>query len=90
MKADSAVMAVHSVGLLNVNGNRFAEVRYGVAGSTLSVLLDQPDAVASLFASADMEFEKARDAMRRGMRMRNAAWKLSEQRTNAAKLAAKL
>ena len=73
-------MRVNSVGLFNVNGGRFAEISYGLTGQ-MSVLLESDDAVASLFASADAEFEHARAIMRRAMRMRNAAWKLSKERS---------
>lgn len=79
VSSDSLTMQVHSVGILCVNGGRFAEIRYGIAGE-MSVMLNEADPVASLFASADAEFEHARDAMRRAMRMRNAAWRLSKER----------
>ena len=77
---DSFVFAVNSVRFLNVSGGRYAEIAYGITGQ-MSVRLEQDDAVASLFASADAEFEHARAARRRAMRMRNAAWKLSRERT---------
>lgn len=80
---NSATMSVHNVGILCVNGGRFAEISYGICGQ-MSVMLNESDAVASLFASADAEFDHARIAMRRAMRIRNAAWKLSVERTNAA------
>lgn len=79
----SAIMAVSSVGILNVNGNQFAEIAYGFSGASMSVLIEGKDPVESLFASADAEFEAARAAMRRAMRMRNAAWKLSKDRANS-------
>ena len=77
--ADSFASAVNSVSFLCVNGGRYAEIDYGITGR-MSVRLEQDDAVSSLFASADAEFEHARSAMRRAMRMRNAAWKLSKER----------
>ncbi len=83
MNPNSAVMTVNSVGILNVNGGRYAEIRYGITGE-MSVMINGSDDVASLFASADAEFEHARDCMKRAMRMRNAAWKLSFSRTDAA------
>ena len=73
-------MRVNHVALLNVNGNRFAEIAYGITGE-MSVMLNESDAVASLFASADAEFKHAGEVMRRAMRMRNAAWKLSKERS---------
>jgi hypothetical protein len=76
-------MTVNSVSFLNVNGNRYAEIDYGITGR-MSVLLEQPDPVASLFASADAEFARARSAMRRAMRIRSAAWKLSKERAALA------
>ncbi len=72
-------MTVNSVSMLCVNGGRFAEIKYGVSGE-MSVMLNEADPVASLFASADAEFEAARNTMRRAMRMRNAAWKISKTR----------
>jgi hypothetical protein len=77
----SLTNTVSNVAFLNVNGGRFAEISYGITGE-MSVLLEQPDAVASLFASADAELEKSRQAMKRATVMRNAAWKLSMERTN--------
>lgn len=79
---DSFVFAVNSVSFLNVNGGRYVEIDYGITGR-MSVRLEQDDAVASLFASADAEFEHARAAMRRAIRMRNTAWKLSRERAGA-------
>ena len=77
--SNSLVYSVNSVSFLCVNGGRYAEIDYGITGH-MSIRLEQDDAVASLFASADAEFEHARSAMRRAMRMRNAAWKLSKER----------
>ncbi len=82
--AESVSMSVHSVGILSVNGGRFAEIRYGFTGAEMSVQINGADPVASLFASADAECAAARNCLRRAMRMRNAAWMLSKERTNAA------
>jgi hypothetical protein len=77
--SETLTMQVTSVSVLNVNGGRFAEISYGITGQ-MSVLLSESDPVASLFASADAEFESARATMRRAMRMQNAAWVLSKER----------
>lgn len=85
-KPESHLSIVHSVGVLCVNGGRFAEISYGTTGQ-MSVNIEQADPVAGLFAAADAEFEHASQIMRRAMLMRRAAWKLSKERTSAADLA---
>lgn len=77
---------VRDVHELNVNGARFVEFSYGAEGKT-SVLIEREDAVDSLFASADSEFQRAREISRRAMRTRNAAWALSKARTVRTALA---
>jgi hypothetical protein len=75
---------INSVTTLTIASGTFARISYDLS-SEMSVNLDNPsDAVASLFAAADAEFEHARDTMRRAMVMRSAAWHLSKQRTAAA------
>lgn len=84
-ESDSGLtMSVNNVGILCVAGGTYAEISYGLTGQ-MSVRLDNPsDAVGSLFASADAEFKHAREVMRRAMRMRNAAWKISKERSAVA------
>ena len=74
---------VRDVHELNVNGARFVEFSYGTTGKT-SVLIEQDDPVASLFASSDSEFNRAREIARRAMRTRNAAWALIKARKASA------
>ena len=80
---ETLTQQVTSVSLLNVNGGRFAEIRYGIFGE-MSVKLDQEDPIAALFAASDAELDRARDAFKRSMRMKSAAWHLIRQRKVAA------
>ena len=75
---DSLIMRINDVTITNINGSRYANISYGITGQ-MGVLINQEDAVASLFASSDEELEHARDAMRRAMRMSNAAKRLSKK-----------
>lgn len=78
---DGLAMTVNYVATIRYPAGAYAQISYGIC-SEMSVLLSNPDdPVASLFAYADDEFARARQIMRRAMRVRNAAWKLSQGRS---------